>query len=162
MTIEDLLEFEQIKHLKYTYMRALDTQDWQLISSLFSGDAIIWFRDGTYLYEGKQQITNFFKSVLVQSFVSSHIAIHPEIELTSKTTAKAIWRFEDTVHFIRENSTIERDVHARDELQGAGYYHDEYVKVADVWKIKSTGYRRLYERIEAIGRRELVMVHPTK
>jgi hypothetical protein len=33
-------------------------------------------------------------------------------------------------------------------LNGAAFYHDEYVKVDGEWKIRSTGYERLYEEID--------------
>ena len=33
-------------------------------------------------------------------------------------------------------------------LRGAGFYHDEYVKINGEWKIKLTGYIRTYEEIE--------------
>ena len=33
-------------------------------------------------------------------------------------------------------------------LHGAGFYHDEYVKVGGEWKIAVTGYDRTFEQIE--------------
>jgi hypothetical protein len=30
-------------------------------------------------------------------------------------------------------------------IQGAAFYHDEYVKQGGEWKIRSTGYERTYE-----------------
>jgi hypothetical protein len=70
--------------------------------------------------------------------ISLHQGHHPEIELTSATTARATWYLEDMV-FFRDANTV---------LHGAGFYSDEYVKVDGSWKISVTGYERTFEQIE--------------
>ena len=65
-------------------------------------------------------------------------AHHPEIELTSDSTAKGVWYLQDIVIDLDTNTT----------LRGAGFYHDEYEKVDGQWKIKHTGYIRTYEEVE--------------
>ena len=32
-------------------------------------------------------------------------------------------------------------------IHGAAFYYDDYVKTADGWRIKATGYRRIYEEM---------------
>lgn len=156
MTIDELLESEQIKRLKYRYMRALDTHDWELMESLFMPDATTWFGNGKYASEGWPAIRDFYQALVNDNFVSSHIAIHPEITLTGPGTATAVWRFEDTVHYLAANPLAKLDgLMGGDEIQGAGYYYDDYIKVGGDWKIKATGYVRIYERIEHRGQREL-------
>lgn len=70
--------------------------------------------------------------------ITQHHAHHPEIDLTSDTTATGIWYLQDIVIDLAANTT----------LRGAAFYHDEYEKVDDQWKIKHTGYFRTYEEIE--------------
>jgi hypothetical protein len=71
-------------------------------------------------------------------FLSSHCVHHPEIELTSPTTARASWALEDTVHILDAGVTI----------HGAALYEDSYVKCADgQWRIQHTGYSRTWEEM---------------
>lgn len=156
MTIEDLLEYEQIKRLKYRYMRALDTHDWDLMETLFVPDGRTWLGNGKYAFEGWPAIRDFYRQIVNDNFVGSHIAIHPEISLRGPDIASAIWRFEDTVHFLAPIAATKLDgLTGGEELQGAGYYYDDYIKIAGEWRIKSTGYVRLYERIERRGQRQI-------
>ena len=69
--------------------------------------------------------------------VTMHQGHHPEIELTSDTTATGIWALEDYVIMTELNMS----------LHGAAFYHDKYVKVDGQWKIKHTGYERIFEEI---------------
>lgn len=158
-TVQNLLAYEDIRRLKFQYMRALDTHDWALMESLYIEDAVVWFGDGKYSCQGRDNIMRLYRRLLTDDFISSHIAVHPEIDLTSETTAKAKWRFEDTVHFLAANPAVQK-VHIKggEELQGAGYYSDEYVRVDATWKIKSSGYVRIYERVESRGTREIELI----
>jgi hypothetical protein len=70
-----------------------------------------------------------------ESLASSHQVHHPEISLTSATTATGVWALHDTV--IDE----EHDVY----FEGAAYYFDEYAKEDGEWRIAHTGYRRTWE-----------------
>ena len=70
-----------------------------------------------------------------QTLVTMHQCFHPEIQLTSDTTAKGTWGFQDYLIISDLNTS----------LRGYGIYHDEYVKVDGKWKIKSTGYKRVFE-----------------
>ena len=159
LTIEDLLEHEEIKRLKHRYMRSLDTHDWDLMASLFLPDARCWFGNGKYSEDGREAILALYRRLLNDGFWSSHIAVHPEIDLTGPDTAKAIWRMEDTVHFLDENKAAKLAGGQKpgDEMQGAGHYFDEYVKTAEGWKIKSTGYIRIYERVEHGTHRDMAL-----
>jgi hypothetical protein len=68
-------------------------------------------------------------------FLTAHRVHHPEIELTGPDTATARWALDDTVIIRSANMT----------LRGAAYYDDELVKKNGEWRIRRTGYRRLYE-----------------
>lgn len=141
MTPEDLLELEAIKAVKYRYLRAVDTRDWDLLASTLTEDASAAYASGKLSFEGREAIVGFLReSMPAGEMLTSHRVHHPEIELTSPTTATARWALDDVVIFPGSNLS----------LRGAAYYSDEYVKAADGWRISHTGYRRLYE--ETAGR----------
>jgi bile-acid 7alpha-dehydratase len=134
----DLHEIEAIKRLKYKYLRCLDQKLWPELAECLTEDATSAYSDGKYSYSGRDQIMEFLRGALgPRTMISSHRVHHPEIDLTSPTTATGIWALEDTVIETKANITI----------RGAAFYHDEYVKVDGRWKIRSTGYTRTFEEI---------------
>lgn len=136
----DLQEIEAIKRLKYKYMRCLDEKCWDEMRECFIKDATVAYSGDKYSFSGRDEIMKFLiDSVDRASFLSSHRVHHPEIDLTSETTATGIWAMEDYV--IDEKFQI--------TLRGAAFYRDEYVKVDGEWKIKHTGYERTFEEIES-------------
>ncbi len=139
MTPDDLVEYEQIKCLKYAYFRCIDLKLWDEIETLFVEDAECAYSAGAYSYQGRDAIVGFFRKAMDrETFLSSHKIHHPEIELTSATTARATWALEDTVVDTLWNLRI----------TGASFYEDEYVKVDGSWKFKKTGYKRVFEELE--------------
>jgi CMP-2-keto-3-deoxyoctulosonic acid synthetase len=137
--------------LKYRYMRAVDTQDWDLLATVFTANARTWYSSGTLSASGRENIVAMLSGAMRPSIYSSHIALHPEITLTSATTAKGSWRFEDIVHFSEPDpALVVAGIQGGERLIGAGYYYDEYEKENDQWKIASTGYVRLFEATEQV------------
>ena len=133
-----LLELEAIKQLKYRYLRCLDQKRWDELASCFTADATSSYSGGKYAFDGRDAIMEFLrKSMGADSFLSSHTVHHPEIELTSASTARGVWALRDTVIETRANIVI----------SGAAFYEDEYVKQGGEWKIRSTGYVRTYEEM---------------
>lgn len=132
-----LEEIEAIKRLKYKYLRCVDSKLWDELAECFIPDATTSFSSGEYSYQGVDAIINFLKEGLNPNMLSMHHGHHPEIELTSDTTATGTWALEDYVIMTDLNMS----------LHGAAFYHDEYVKVNGEWKIKSTGYDRVFEEI---------------
>lgn len=134
----DLQELEAIKRLKYKYLRCLDQKRWTELAECFTQDATSAYSDGKFSYSGRDQIMEFLRGALSpRTMISSHRVHHPEIDLTSPTTATGIWALEDTVIETTANVTI----------RGAAFYYDEYVNVDGRWKIQSTGYTRTFEEI---------------
>lgn len=147
MTPEDLVELEAIKRLKYAYFRNLDLKQWDEIRELFIPEAVCAYSAGAYSYEGRDAIVEFFrKGMGSETFHSSHKAHHPEIELTSPTTAKGVWALEDRVVDTQWNLLI----------QGAAFYDDDYVKVDGEWRIARTAYKRVYETMEPLGKNVII------
>ena len=132
----DLQEIEAIKRLKYKYLRCLDLKQWAEMEACFTADATAAYGDGKYSFAGRDQILQFLRDALGRpTIISAHRVQQPEIGLTSATTASGIWALDDTVIETQSNSVI----------RGAAFYHDEYVKIGGDWKIKATGYQRLFE-----------------
>src|SRR5512139_2926056 len=135
----DLQEIEAIKRLKYKYFRCLDTKRWDEMRECFTEDATSAYSSGKYSFQGRENILKFLIDAMDRPTVlSAHHGHHPEIEITSATTAVGVWALADT--FI--------DVEMGITVRGAAYYRDEYVKLNGQWKIKATGYERTYEEVE--------------
>lgn len=148
-TVNDLIAFHEITQLKYRYLRGLDTQEWDVLEACFTEDAHAWYTGGTFTHTGRKQIVDFLRELIPPAFVSSHIAIHPEIRLTSETTAEGIWRLQDIVYFTEANPVFDyARIEGGEEMTGAGYYFEEYRKEGGAWLISSIGYQRIFEVIE--------------
>jgi uncharacterized protein (TIGR02246 family) len=136
MTPEDLVEIEAIKQVKYRYLRAVDTRDWDLLASTLTADATCAYSSGKISYQGRDAIVEFLRSSMpAGDMLTSHKVHHPEITLTSPETAEARWGLEDVVIILSAKLT----------LRGAAFYEDRMVKADGRWQIHHTGYRRLYE-----------------
>ena len=139
MTPEDLVELEQIKQLKYRYLRCLDLKRWDELAETFTEDAEASYGGGAYPFSGRDDILAFLERAMgSEQVLSSHTCHHPEIELTSPTTATGRWALNDTVLLLDFDLTV----------RGAAFYEDEYVKVDGGWRIARTGYRRVFEEIQ--------------
>lgn len=134
-----LEEIEAIKRLKYKYFRCLDSKRWAELAECFTPDATAAYDSGKYSFQGRDRILGFLEAALGRaSMITLHQGHHPEIELTSPTTATGTWYLEDQVIDAQRNTT----------LRGAAFYHDEYVKQGGAWKLLSTGYVRTFEEVQ--------------
>ena len=137
-----LEEIEAIKQLKYKYLRSLDQKLWDEMAECFVEDATSSYSGGKFAFSSRKEVLDFFrKSMGGANVLSSHRVHHPEIELTSDTTATGIWALEDTYIDAKAGFTV----------RGAAFYRDDYVKVDGAWKIQHTGYERSYEEMETRG-----------
>ncbi|MFQ5513611.1 MAG: nuclear transport factor 2 family protein [Myxococcota bacterium] len=138
--MEPLHEIEAIKRLKYRYLRCIDQKRWKELVECFTEDARSSYSGGRYAFEGRERIMEFLVGAMDRpSFLSSHRVHHPEIELTGETSARGVWALDDVVIDTQNEITI----------RGSAFYTDEYVKVDGDWKIRSTGYERIFEEVES-------------
>lgn len=142
MELSDLVDIEAIKRLKYRYMRCVDRRLFDELADCFAPDATSSYGDGKYAFEGRDAIMEFLRNGLSPDTLTLHTAHHPEIDLTSSTTAEAIWVLDDWVLNTKSGS----------KLHGGAYYADTYVKIDGEWKIQSTGYERIFEDHTAFGK----------
>ncbi len=135
-------DVEQIKKMKHRYFRHVDCKQFDALLNLFVDDATTSYDSGRHAYQGKAEILAFFEDGLATpNILTQHHGHHPEIELTSETTATGIWYMDDTVHILE---------HKR-KVRGNGIYWDEYVKVDGQWKFKHIGYERVWEYSELLS-----------
>lgn len=134
--MDELRELEAIKRLKYRYLRTLDAKEWDALADTLTEDATCAYGDGAFSFEGRDAILDFLRKALGgRNMVSSHRVHHPEIDFRSETQAVGLWALDDVVIETGSGTVI----------RGAATYRDEYVKQGGEWRIRSTGYERLYE-----------------
>ncbi len=152
MTVDELLALEEIKQVKYRYIRAMDTHDFELMAECFSDDATVAFSEGLYSMAGREAIIEFFRGVMTSDLTSSHVVTHPEIVFRNPELARAIWRLQDVIHLSAPNPEVKStEINGGEELRGASYYYDEYVRRNGRWQIHHSGYRRIFRQVLRAG-----------
>lgn len=135
MTPEQLCDVEEIKRVKYAYLRCLDQKDWDGLAGVLWEDATASYSGGNYTYEGRDEIVGFIsRNMGREQFHSSHRVHHPEVDVDGDR-ATATWALEDVVMDTEWNFV----------LMGAAFYEDVYERRAGEWRILTTGYRRSFE-----------------
>jgi hypothetical protein len=150
--LERLLAIEEIGQLKARYWRCMDTKDWDGLALVFAPDAVFDLREVDSVrhpltgewsppYAGEEAVHRGHAAVLkmIREAVSRLVTVHHghmgEVEITSATTARAIWAMEDVIR--NAPGEPERFMH------GFGHYHDTYVRLDRGWAIQATRITRL-------------------
>ncbi len=121
-----------IAQLKYRYLRALDTKQWDDFEACFHPDAT-----GDYnglVFDDRGALVAYMRENLGEGMLTLHQAHHPEITVEGDT-ATGRWYLQDKV--IVEAFKF--------MLEGAAFYEDRYVRTPEGWRIAHTGYRRTFE-----------------
>ena len=123
--IRRLADIESIKQLKASYVRLADAQDWDAWGDLLTED-IHLHTDGGPI-DGRAAVVKAISGSL-KGAKTMHRLHTPEIALTGENTATAAWPMSDYVigNFGGRDMTI----------RGYGYYHEEYLRTADGWRLK--------------------------
>ena len=140
----DLVALEEIRQVKYRYLRCVDLKLWDEIAAVFTDQASAEY--GTHaagrelnLY-GRDEIVGYLRENLPPSIITVHRCGQPEISVDGNSAA-GTWSFEDTV--------IALDY--RVVIKGAAFYEDTYERGDDGrWRISHTGYRRIYETMSSL------------
>lgn len=140
-------DVQSILRLKYAYFRLLDTKRFDELGSLFVEDATTSYESGSLRQEGRAAIVEFLTQSLGDpGIVHVHNGHHPEIDVYGDGTASGTWYLEDRVM-----------VPAADlVLGGTALYEDAYVVDDGMWRIKHTGYVRIYEERRKFSTGELL------
>jgi hypothetical protein len=148
LTIEDLLEIEEIKNLRIMYSHYYDGVDIPNLVGLFTDDAICEFGEafgGDWI--GKDTIReNFTKFATEEGIIHSvmHATTNPWIRLIDSDTAHGRWYLLDII----------TDVERENPLGLFGIYDDVYKKIDGDWKIHRTRIDFLWPRREFEGIRK--------
>src|SRR4051812_26312039 len=140
--LAQLQAIEDIRRLKARYFRLMDTKDWDGLAEVFAEEAVMDMTtsgaddavEGELVTTGRAAILEFMRHA-IEGALTIHQGHMPEIEITSDTTATGIWALEDRIWFEPGSAVT--------EFFGSGYYHDEYVKDGDTWRISRTAVTRL-------------------
>jgi hypothetical protein len=140
----DIATIEEIRQVKYRYLRCVDLKLWDELTEVFTPDATVDY--GTQVYgkplklDGRDAIVGFLRKNLGPTMITVHRAGQPEITVDGDT-AHGIWSFEDTV-IATEYKVV---------ITGAAFYRDRYERGADGrWRIAHTGYTRTYEAMMSL------------
>ena len=134
MGTDYLVQCRAIEQLKYRYMRAVDTRDWDLLTSTLDPDVTAVY--GKRLtFDNRDELVAMLSKTMDSTKITVHQLHQPEITIDGDT-ATGTWALMDRV--IRKTE--------RTMLEGAAIYTDEYRRDADGrWLISRTTYERLYE-----------------
>lgn len=128
-----LLAIEEIKRLKYRYLRTLDLKRWDEFAEVFVPTATADYGEGL-VFSDRDGLVAFMRDSLGPQMVTLHQCHHPEISV-ERDRATGVWYLEDKV-LMPEHRLV---------LEGAAFYEDRYVQTEEGWRIEHTGYRRTYE-----------------
>ncbi|GDY29616.1 nuclear transport factor 2 family protein [Gandjariella thermophila] len=130
----DLVTIEEIRQLKYRYLRNLDLKRWDDFADTLTPDVTASYGENLS-FGSRDEVVAFMREMLGPAIITVHHCHHPEIEVDGDRAA-GIWHLDDTV-IITEHRML---------LRGAAFYEDSYVRCDDGrWRISKTGYRRTYE-----------------
>jgi ketosteroid isomerase-like protein len=139
----DLVALEEIRQVKYRYLRCVDLKLWDEMADVFTADASADY--GTRAagrplnLRGREEILAFLRDSLGTDIITMHRCGQPEIQVDGDT-ATGTWSFEDTV-IATEHRVL---------IKGAAFYEDTYRRGDDgKWRISHTGYTRIYETMSS-------------
>ena len=137
---QNLRDIEEIKQLKARYVRFGDTRKWDEFATLFTADFEGIFEvmprqakdhPTSAVINGLDAFIGGMSALLV-GVTTVHQVFSPEITITGPATAIGIWAMHD---FVQMPTCV---------FRGWGHYHEEYVRVDGVWKIKKSRTTRLH------------------
>ncbi|MGW0037302.1 nuclear transport factor 2 family protein [Gordonia sp. NPDC003376] len=127
-----------IEHLKYRYLRGLDTKHWDDFAGTLTEDVTAGYGstvDGRPLaFDNRNDLVAYMRTTLGPSTITEHRVTHPVI-VVDGDTATGEWYLQDRV-IVPEMNFM---------LIGAAFYRDTYRRTTDGWRISATAYDRTYE-----------------
>ncbi len=131
---------EGIKELRHRYWRAFDAGMPDVCRACHTEDLSASYLDGRYVHGSNESVMNFITPGLnaarkrAATTTGFHYFTHPEITVTSETTAKGKWLMRyltfDTLKKVGSDAAV--------------YFDEEYRKLDDGWKISKLVSRTLF------------------
>ena len=142
--LDRLAAIEEIRHLKARYCRYVDTKEWAPFRTLFADDATLFFPEN---FEHPALIDDFVKGLgpVLEGAVTLHHVLAPEIEILDEANARGIWAMQDALYFAPGTKGLA----GASEIQGAGHYHETYVRRDGKWLFASIRLSRLRLAVQA-------------
>lgn len=150
-TLQQLTDLEELRILKHSYFRAIDTANVALLDTMFTDDVTVDYRGGNYRVQlsGRANMIEFLANSFHSDFAGMHYGHMPEITLTGDDTAEGIWNLEDiAIHLVEKTHT-----------SGTAIYRDRYIRQDGRWKIAHTEYDRIMEVIRPFVEGERITAH---
>jgi SnoaL-like domain len=132
-----MVDIDEIQQVKYRYLRALDTKHWDDFADTLTEDVIGDYDASigeAHRFTDRDSLVEFMRTSMPANIITEHRVTHPEITVNGDE-ASATWYLQDRV-IVPEINFM---------LTGAAFYHDQYRKTGDGWKISKTGYDRTYD-----------------
>jgi hypothetical protein len=135
----DLAVLEDLRQLKYRYLRTLDLKRWDDFADTLTPDVKTNY--GKQLsFDDRDSVVAFMRNSLGPTIITVHQCHHPELTIDGDT-ATGTWYLEDKV-IVTEHRML---------LTGAAFYDDAYRRCDDGrWRISRTGYQRSYEAVQSL------------
>ncbi len=130
-------DLEDIKRVKYRYLRALDTKKWEEFAGTLTEDVVGDYGSSVgeeHHFTDRESLVAYMRASLPPNVITEHRVTHPEITVDGDE-ATATWYLQDRV-MVPDFDFM---------LIGAAFYNDRYRRTADGWRISATGYERTYE-----------------
>ena len=130
-------DIDDIKTVKYRYLRTLDTKHWDEFADTLTEDVIGHYGESVgeeHHFSNRDELVEFMRNSLGPDIITEHRVTHPEITIDGDE-ATATWYLQDRVIAPAFDFM----------LIGAGFYHDRYRRTDAGWKISETGYDRTYD-----------------
>jgi SnoaL-like protein len=138
----DLAVLEELRQLKYRYLRTLDLKLWDEFTDTLTPDVKTNYGE-QLSFEDRDSVVAFMRNSLGPTIITVHQCHHPELTVDGDT-AIGTWYLEDKV-IVTEHRML---------LTGAAFYDDAYRRCDDGrWRISRTGYQRSYEAVQSLDDR---------
>jgi hypothetical protein len=135
----DLAVLEELRQLKYRYLRTLDLKRWDDFADTLTPDVKTNYGEQLN-FDDRDSVVTFMRKSLGPTIITVHQCHHPEL-VVDGDTATGTWYLEDKV-IVTEHRML---------LTGAAFYDDTYRRCDDGrWRISRTGYQRSFEAVQSL------------
>ena len=127
MTLEHLIDRQEIDDLLTRYATAVDTKDWDLYETCFTEDAFIDYESAGGIKGKRPEVRAWLEKVMVIFPMTQHVVCNRVIEIDGdKATARSVFY---------NPMALPGEGKAQSLFIDGGYYNDQLVRTADGWRI---------------------------
>jgi SnoaL-like domain len=143
--VEAICSVEEIRQVKYRYLRCVDLKLWDELGDTLTEGAILDFGTtdfgGSLEIAGRSEIVAFNRAKFGPGTLTAHTAAQPEITVDGDTAA-GVWSLRDTLLATRHGMIV----------TAAAFHYDRYERGPDgCWRIARSSYARSYEAMVSLS-----------